>query len=73
MAAQVIAIRDYTDNVVDKVVREGTFRASPNYKDDPRAVPLPATMTRDLSALAAGYGDSSLQQVSISAPGESPG
>jgi len=57
MAAQVIAIRKYyTDNVVDKVVREGAFRASPDYKDDARAIPLPATMTHDLSALLSRQG-----------------
>jgi signal transduction histidine kinase len=57
MAAQVIAIRKYyTDNIVDKVVREGTFRASPDYKDDARAIPLPATMTHDLGPLLSRQG-----------------
>src|SRR5262245_44858539 len=51
-ADQFKTIREYyTANVVDKIVAEGTFTASSNYKDDPKAIPLPATMTHDLSAL----------------------
>jgi signal transduction histidine kinase len=52
IAAQFKTIRHYyTETVVDKVVRDGSFSASVDYKDDVRAIPLPATMIHDLSAL----------------------
>jgi signal transduction histidine kinase len=54
IAAQFINLRKYyTENVVEKVVAGGTFRASPDYRGDAKAIPLPATMILDLSALLA--------------------
>ncbi len=53
-AAQFKTLRQYyTDNVVDRVVTEGTFKASSEYKGDAKAIPLPVTMIHDLSALLA--------------------
>jgi methyl-accepting chemotaxis protein len=52
IAAQFKIIRTYyTENVVNKVVKEGTFRPSVDHKNDTRAIPLPATMIHDLSEL----------------------
>jgi signal transduction histidine kinase len=52
IAAQIKTIREYyTENVIDKIVVDGTFKASPDYKRDGKAIPLPATMIHDLSAL----------------------
>jgi signal transduction histidine kinase len=52
IASQFKAVREYyTDNIVNKIVAEGTFKVSPDYRGDPKAIPLPATMTHDLSAL----------------------
>ena len=54
IAAQFKTIREYyTENVVDKIVVEGTFRAASNHQGDARAIPLPVTMIHDLSALLA--------------------
>jgi signal transduction histidine kinase len=51
-AAQFKTIREYyTENVVDKIVMEGTFKASSDHKGDAKAIPLPVTMIHDLSAL----------------------
>jgi methyl-accepting chemotaxis protein len=51
VAAQFKAIRAYyTQNIVGKVVAEGTFKASFDHKSDPQAIPLPATFLHDLSA-----------------------
>src|SRR5262245_6161719 len=45
IATQFKTLREYyTENVVDKILSEGTFRASSNHKDDAKAIPLPATM-----------------------------
>ena len=52
IAAQFKTIREYyTENVVDKIVMEGTFKASSDHKGDAKAIPLPVTMIHDLSAL----------------------
>jgi signal transduction histidine kinase len=52
IAAQFKTIREYyTENVVDKIVMAGTFKASSDHKGDPKAIPLPVTMIHDLSAL----------------------
>ncbi len=54
VAAQFKTIRDYyTANVVNKVVAEGTFKASFDHKNNPKVIPLPATFVHDLSALLA--------------------
>ncbi len=54
IAAQFKMIRDYyTENVVDKIVSEGTFKVSSDHKNDAKAIPLPVTMMHDLSALLA--------------------
>ncbi|MEX0753035.1 MAG: methyl-accepting chemotaxis protein [Xanthobacteraceae bacterium] len=54
VAVQFKTIRGYyTENIVKKVVGEGTFKASPNHKTDPKTIPLPATFVHDLSALLA--------------------
>jgi signal transduction histidine kinase len=51
-ATQFKTLREYyTENVVDKVVAAGTFKASSEHKGDAKAIPLPATMILDLSAL----------------------
>ena len=51
MATQFKALREYyTDNVVDKIITEGTFKASSDHKGDAKTIPLPATMILDLSA-----------------------
>jgi signal transduction histidine kinase len=52
IAAQFKTIREYyARNVVDKVVMDGSLKASSDYRDDARAIPLPVTMIHDLSAL----------------------
>ena len=54
IAAQFKTIRAYyTENVVDKIVSEGTFKVSSDHKNDAKAIPLPVTMMHDLSALLA--------------------
>ncbi len=50
-AAEFKTIRAYyTENVVNKVVKDGTFKASHDHKSNPQAIPLPATFVHDLSA-----------------------
>jgi methyl-accepting chemotaxis protein len=52
IATQFKIIRTYyTENVVNKVNKEGAFRPSIDHKDDAKAIPLPATMIHDLSVL----------------------
>jgi signal transduction histidine kinase len=52
VAAQFRTIREYyADHVVDKIVTDGTFKVTAEHKGDSRAIPLPATMVLDLSAL----------------------
>jgi C4-dicarboxylate-specific signal transduction histidine kinase len=52
MATQFKTLREYyTDNVVDKIITEGTFKASSGHKGDAKAIPLPVTMILDLSAI----------------------
>jgi methyl-accepting chemotaxis protein len=52
LADQYRAIRTYySEKVVSKVVRDGTFKPSFDHDADPRAVPLPATFLHDLGAL----------------------
>ena len=52
IATQFKIIRTYyTENVVNKINEEGTFKPSIDHKDDAKAIPLPATMVHDLSAL----------------------
>jgi len=52
IATQFQALREYyTENVVDKIVSEGTFKASSDHKGDAKSIPLPATMILDLSAM----------------------
>jgi signal transduction histidine kinase len=54
IAAQFKTLREYyTENVVDKIVSEGTFKASSDHKGDAKSIPLPATMILDLSAMLA--------------------
>ena len=54
VAAQFKTIRSYyTENVVNKLVKEGTFKASYDHKTNDKAIPLPATLMHDLSALLA--------------------
>jgi signal transduction histidine kinase len=54
IATQFKTLREYyTENVVDKILSEGTFRASSDHKGDAKAIPLPATMILDLSAMLA--------------------
>src|SRR5262245_42290263 len=51
-ASQFKTIREYyTENVVDKIVMDGTFRTAADHRDDAKAIPLPVTMVHDLSAL----------------------
>src|SRR5262245_13144206 len=54
IATQFKTLREYyTENVVDKILSEGTFRASSDHKGDAKAIPLPVTMILDLSAMLA--------------------
>jgi methyl-accepting chemotaxis protein len=54
-AAQFKTVRAYyTDNVVNKLVKQGIVTASFDHKADGKAIPLPATMMHDLSDLLAG-------------------
>src|SRR5262245_38420079 len=54
IAIQFQALREYyTENVVDKILSEGTFKVLSNHKGDAKAIPLPATMILDLSAMLA--------------------
>jgi methyl-accepting chemotaxis protein len=43
----------YTTNVVNKVLKEGTFTAASDHAGNDKAIPLPATMIHDLGALLA--------------------
>jgi C4-dicarboxylate-specific signal transduction histidine kinase len=52
IAAQFKTIREYyAENVIDKILIEGTFKASSDHKGDAKAIPLPVTMIHDLSVL----------------------
>jgi methyl-accepting chemotaxis protein len=54
IATQFKTLREYyTENVVDKILSDGTFRASSNHKGNAKTIPLPATMILDLSAMLA--------------------
>jgi hypothetical protein len=54
IAAQFKVMRAYyTENVVNKIVKEGHLKASINHKSDDKAIPLPATLIHDLSELLA--------------------
>src|SRR5262249_53551622 len=54
IATQFKTLREYyTENVVNKIVTEKTFRTSSDHKGDAKAIPLPATMILDLSAMLA--------------------
>jgi methyl-accepting chemotaxis protein len=39
----------YTENVVNKVVKDGALKASHDHKNNPKAIPIPATFVHDLS------------------------
>lgn len=41
----------YTQNVVGKVIAASDIKASFNYKDNPKQIPLPATMIHELSSM----------------------
>src|ERR1700686_4468550 len=54
IAAQFKVLRAYyTENVVNKIVKEGHLKPSFNHKSDQNAIPLPATFILDLSELLA--------------------
>jgi methyl-accepting chemotaxis protein len=54
-AAQFKIVRGYyTENVVNKLVKQGLVTATFDHKADNRAIPLPATMMHDLGELLAG-------------------
>jgi methyl-accepting chemotaxis protein len=54
IAAQFKLIRAYyTEHVAGKLIKEGTFKPSIDHKSNDKAIPLPATMIHDLSALLA--------------------
>ena len=54
MAEQFKSIRTYyTQNVVNKVVKDGSMKASFDHKANDKLIPLPATFLQDLSALFA--------------------
>jgi methyl-accepting chemotaxis protein len=54
MAEQFKAIRTYyTQSVVNKVVKDGSMKASFDHKTNDKLIPLPATFLQDLSALFA--------------------
>jgi methyl-accepting chemotaxis protein len=46
----------YTENVIKKVVGSGALKPSFQHRDDPNAVPLPATVIHDLSELLKAEG-----------------
>ena len=46
----------YTKNVISKVIKSTGPKPAIDHADDPRAIPLPATMIHDLSALLSGNG-----------------
>jgi methyl-accepting chemotaxis protein len=51
VAAEFKTIRAYyTENVVNKVVKAGAFKASHDHRTNDAAIPLPATFVHDLSA-----------------------
>jgi methyl-accepting chemotaxis protein len=51
-AAQFKVLRAYyTENIVNKIVKDGHFKASFDHKTDDNAIPLPATFIQDLSDL----------------------
>src|SRR5260370_29880249 len=45
----------YTTNVVNKVLKDGTFKAASDHAGNDKAIPLPATMIHDLGALLAKW------------------
>src|SRR5215470_15131995 len=50
-AAEFKTIRAYyTENVVNKVVKSGAFKATHDHRTNDAAIPLPATFVHDLSA-----------------------
>jgi methyl-accepting chemotaxis protein len=52
IATQFKIIRTYyTENIVNKINKEGTFKPAIDHKNDAKAIPLPATMIHDLSVL----------------------
>jgi len=52
IATQFKIIRTYyTENIVNKISKEGTFKPSIDHRIDAKAIPLPATMIHDLSLL----------------------
>jgi methyl-accepting chemotaxis protein len=52
IAAQFKTIRAYyTENVVNKIVKEGSIKPSVSHQGDAKTIPLPATMIHDLSEL----------------------
>ncbi len=54
-AAQFKTVRAYyTDNVVNKLVKQGLVSATFDHKSESKAIPLPATMIHDLADLLAG-------------------
>jgi methyl-accepting chemotaxis protein len=54
VASQFKTIRTYyTENVVSKVLKESSLKASYDHKTNALAIPLPATLLHDLSALLA--------------------
>ncbi|HML12973.1 MAG TPA: methyl-accepting chemotaxis protein [Xanthobacteraceae bacterium] len=54
-AAQFKIVRGYyTENVVNKLKKQGVATATFDHKNDGKAIPLPATMIHDLSELLAG-------------------
>jgi methyl-accepting chemotaxis protein len=53
-AAQFKQIRAYyTENVVGKIVKDGTFKAVIDHRSNEKSIPLPATMIHELSELLA--------------------
>ena len=41
----------YTNNVISKIVKDGTLKPNFIHKDDPKAVPLPATFIHEMSEI----------------------
>ena len=59
-AAQFKTLRAYyTENVVNKVLKDGHLKTSADHKSDDKAIPVPATLVHDLSALLA-HNDTSI-------------
>ncbi|HED12377.1 MAG TPA: hypothetical protein ENI62_01735 [Gammaproteobacteria bacterium] len=65
MVMQLKQLRSYyTKNVIKKVIGRDGIKADFNYKNNPNAIPLPATMIHDLSKMYSKGGTTIIQKLS---------